>query len=81
MQAKDLQRVAAAAAVTDMLLENRDAETAETLLKDEVNMISYTRLVFKLLFGVYSPEDLLRMTREALERRPSFRKSARSWID
>ena len=48
MQGGDLQRTVTSA-VIDLLVDNRDEQTADALLKDGDKMASYARLVFRLL--------------------------------
>ena len=60
MQGGDLQR-AVTSAVIDLLVDNRDEQTADALLKDGDKMAGYARLVFKLLAGGISRDDLARL--------------------
>ena len=60
MQGGDLES-AVRSAVIGMMAESRDEETADALLRDGDKMSSYARLVFRLLAGGLSREDLLRL--------------------
>ena len=60
MQGGDLQR-AVTSAVIDLLVDNQDERTADALLKDGDKMAGYARLVFKLLAGGISRDDLARL--------------------